>query len=274
VRGAASRSGASLARRAWANASGWSRRFDRRSGLRRERTPSEALPGPLSLLPFPTSQDSARKPRARARSAARSGAPAALDEQRPDFARRRRLAGLLALGFLGVVGLGGVASVERSSGEEPDRLARERERGATAAAQEGKGPPQRATGRYDRGQGWEKLDLEIGLADARVVGQTRAVVPGRAPPPRTIAAEFRVRNRSRSASDERPHLVALDEKGQVHHGPEGAPATEPTVGELRIPPGGRQHGYLSVRAPDGATIERLELKIAGQSLEWDLERAL
>jgi hypothetical protein len=197
------------------------------------------------------------------------------NEHRLDFVPRRTLAGLLTLGFLSVAGLGTFTFVERSSaGEHADQLAHEHRDVAPAVAQERKGPPQRATGRFDRGQGWEKLDLEIALADARVVSQGRAVAPRRTSSRRTIAAQFRVRNRSQSATDERPHLVAFARNGQTYHGPEGAPVTEPSVGELRVPAGRRQEGYLSVRTPDGAVIERLALKIAGRSLEWDLEPAL
>jgi hypothetical protein len=185
------------------------------------------------------------------------------------------LAGLLALGLLSVAGVGAFTSAGRSSAEEPaDQAAPGARDAAPATAQEGKGPPQRATGRFDWGQGWEKLDLEIALADARVVSQARAVAPGRTAPRRTVAARFRVRNRSQSATDERPHLVAFARNGQTYHGPEGARVTEPSVGELQVPAGGRQEGYLSVRVPDGAVIERIALKIAGRSLEWELERAL
>jgi hypothetical protein len=201
--------------------------------------------------------------------------PAALDRDRPNFARRRRLAGLLALGLLTALCLGGLAFAEGSSKQERARqLASEREAVGPGGGQEGKGPPQRVTGRYDRGQGWEKLDLDVILVDARLVDESGNVVPGRSRPGRSIAAEFRIRNRSSSPADERPHLVAVDENGRLHHGPEGAPVTEPSVRELRIAAKGTARGHLSVVAPDGARIERIELKIAGQSLGWELERAL
>jgi hypothetical protein len=225
----------------------------------------------------PKEQNHLREPHRHARSASLPRSPEVHEGDRADFTRRRRLAGLLALGLLTALCLAGLALGEGSPERErePEREPSGERRAAGAdAGREGRGSPQRATGRYDRGQGWERLDLDVTLVDARVVDGTGDALPGHSRPGRSIAAEFRIRNRSSSPTDERPHLVAVDRNGRQHHGPEEAPVTEPSVRELQIDSKGTKRGYLSVLAPDGATVERIELKIAGQSLGWDLERAL
>ena len=137
-------------------------------------------------------------------------------------------------------------------------------------------PPRTVTGKYDRGLGWEELHLEIDLVGARTVSPRQDLVQGPVRRGRWIAARFRARNRGSDASDRYPHLVAVDENGRPYHSgsPERALRLEPSFENLRVPPQGRRDGYLSVQVPERVPIDRLELKLFGQSLGWDLDHSL
>ncbi len=143
-----------------------------------------------------------------------------------------------------------------------------------APAAEEDGPTRRIETEVNDGSGWEDVDLEIELIEARVVEPPREDTVGvEEPGQRWIAAQFEVRNRSSDATDDSPTLYVVDSDGQ-RHGPAISSVVDPRLDQLSIPPGGRRKGYLTVQAPDGARVERLEVQLIGETFGWDLDKRL
>jgi len=136
------------------------------------------------------------------------------------------------------------------------------------------GPTRRVTSEINDGSGWEDVDLEITLIEARTANPSREDTLGEDDRgKRWIAAEFEVRNRADDNASDSPQLVAVDADGQSHDGGL-VPVVEPALDQLNVPAGGRRKGYLSVQVPDDAKIERLEVSLIGEALGWDLDRTL
>src|SRR5829696_3867881 len=237
----------------------------RYSDSRRSRKVAEAL----ALLPPDTSRNHVKPPHRRNRRSPRFDWPEGAQEPPPNFGRRRTLTALLAASVLSALCLGAawvaVSSESRSAHQSVVERGRE-EREA----------PRTVTGKYDRGLGWEELSLEINLVDARAARTSHGPLQGRSVRHgRWITAHFRVRNRSEDPGDEFPELVAIEQNGRPHGSSPGrASIREPSLEHVRVPPKGTSDGYLSVEVPKGVRIERLELKLFGQSLRWHLPRSV
>ena len=135
------------------------------------------------------------------------------------------------------------------------------------------GASRTVTGKYDRGFGWEQVRLEIKLVSVRSKKEADESVQRTATrTDRLITGRFRVRNRSAHPSDEYPELVALDRVGRQSHGAPGQTSRSPSLEHLRVAPRGQSEGYFSVEVPAERRIERLGLRLFGESLEWRLER--
>jgi hypothetical protein len=132
-----------------------------------------------------------------------------------------------------------------------------------------------ATGKYDRGFGWEEIQLDFKLVEAR--SKEESDESAQTYPTRTgrlITARFRVRNRSPRFSEEYPEFVAIDHNGRQFHPVPERTSLEPSLERLRVPSRGRSEGYLSVEVPVERRIERLAVRLYGESLEWRLDRPL
>ena len=135
------------------------------------------------------------------------------------------------------------------------------------------GASRTATGKYDRGFGWEEVRLKIELVDVRAKKEADESVQRTATRTgRLITGRFRVRNRSAHPIDEYPELVAVDRVARQSHGAPGQTSRTPSLEHLRVAPRGQSEGYFSVEVPAERRIERLELRLFGESLEWRLER--
>jgi hypothetical protein len=176
--------------------------------------------------------------------------------------------------WLGVFLLGGLCLAAATFLVGPSE-SRSRESPQVAERDDGLGATRTVTGKYDRGFGWEEARIDFKLVGARAKeepdesAQTHSTGTGR-----LITARFRVRNRSPRSTEEYPEFVAVDNSGrQFHPGPE-RPSLDPSLARLRVPSRGRAEGYLSVEVPDERRIERLALRLFGESLEWQLDRPL
>ncbi len=176
------------------------------------------------------------------------------------------LAGLLGLALVNLV-LGG------SSATIGDQAELEHE-GDTPPGQENDPTRRVTTEIYDGGR-WKDIDLEITLLEAREVDPPRGDTIGiEEREHRRIVAEFELRNRADDATDDSPSLVAIDSEGQAHKAGGSAALGEPSLARLSVPAGASRKGEVSVQVPDDARIERLEVRLLGVPVAWDLDRAL
>jgi len=152
---------------------------------------------------------------------------------------------------------------------------RSRESAQVAERDDGLGVTRTVTGKYDRGFGWEAARLEFKLVDARSKEETdesAQTYPTRTG--RLITARFRVRNWSPRSIEEYPEFVAVDHRGRQFHPGPAQTSVEPSLERLHVPSRGGSEGYLSVEVPGERRIERLALRLFGESLEWRLDRPL
>ena len=150
---------------------------------------------------------------------------------------------------------------------------RSRESPQVAERDDGLGAIRTVTGKYDRGFGWEQVRLEIKLVSVRSKKEADESVQRTATHTgRLITGRFRVRNRSAHPIDEYPELVAVDRVARQSHGAPGQTSRTPSLEHLRVAPRGESEGYFSVEVPAERRIERLGLRLFGESLEWRLER--
>ncbi len=176
------------------------------------------------------------------------------------------LAGLLGLALVTLV-LGGSSA---TIGDQPEL----ENKGDAPPAQEN-GPTRRVATEIKGGGRWKDVDLEISLLEARRADPPRGDTIGiEEREHRWIAAEFEVRNRAAVAIDASPSLVAIDSEGQAHEAGGIDAIGEPSLRQLSVPAGASRKGELSVQVPDDARIERLEVRLIGEPVGWDLERSL
>ena len=186
----------------------------------------------------------------------------------PNHRGNGRLKTWLAVFLLGGLCLAAATFLAGPSESKSSREPRVGERGDLGAART-------ATGKYDRGFGWEQVELEVKLVSVRSKKETDESVQRTATRTgRLITGRFRVRNRSAHPIDEYPELVAVDRVARQSHGAPGQTSRTPSLEHLRVAPRGQSEGYFSVEVPAERRIERLELRLFGESLEWRLERPL
>ncbi len=183
-------------------------------------------------------------------------------------------AALIAVSVLaGVLALALVALVLSSSTVMVDGLPKLENEGEAPPPQED-GPTRRVTTEINDGGGWQDVDLEITLVEARTANPPREKTLGiEERGKRWIAAEFEVRNRADDNTDDSPTLAAIDSDGHMHEAG-GFEVVEPSLEQLSVPAGGRRKGFLSTQVPDDARIERLEVRLIGEPVGWDLDRSL
>ena len=176
------------------------------------------------------------------------------------------LAGLLGLALVTVVLGGGSATI----GDQP-----ELETQSDAPPGQENGPTRRVTTEINDRGGSKDVDLEITLLKAREADPPRGDTIGiEERGHRWIAAEFEVRNRADGATDASPSLIAIDSEGQAHDAGGIDAIGEPSLRQLSMPAGASRKGELSVQVPADARIERLEVRLIGEPVGWDLDRAL
>jgi hypothetical protein len=221
--------------------------------------------GSLRLVPPHTP----RKPAAAKRQSRspKTGRTETRHEVPPNLGANAKLKTWLAAFLLGGLCLAAVTLVvgpsESKSSSEPRVGERRGDLGASRTV----------TGKYDRGFGWEQVELEIKLVSVRSKKEADESVQRTATRTgRSITGRFRVRNRSAHPIDEYPELVAVDRFARQSHGAPGQTSRTPSLEHLRVAPRGRSEGYFSVEVPAERRIERLELRLFGESLEWRLDR--
>src|SRR5829696_2361819 len=221
----------------------------RYSDSRRSRKVAEAL----ALLPPDTSRNYVKPPHRRNRRSPRFDWPEGAQEPPPNFGRRRTLTALLAASVLSALCLGAawvaVSSETRSAHQSVV------ERGREERGREEREAPRTVTGKYDRGLGWEELNLEINLVDARAARTSHGSLQGRSVRHgRWITAHFRVRNRSEDPGDEFPELVAIEQNGRPHRSSPGrASIREPSLEHVRVAPKGDERRLLVRAGPQGSS---------------------
>jgi hypothetical protein len=188
-------------------------------------------------------------------------------DRSPRRATKLRPKAVLAVFLLVGLGLGAasflVGPSESKSPSQPRVVDRHDDLGASRTV----------TGKYDRGFGWEEVRLEIKLVDVQSKdGADESVQSASKHTSRLITGRFSVRNRSAHPSDDYPELVAVDNFGRQSHSAPGQTSLNPSLEHLRVPSRGRSKGYLSLEVPAGRHVERLEIRLFGQSVKWRIDR--